>query len=160
LAYPELQATRTRTARRSRLGANVMKSREKAVDLVFKGGSLGLLGLGAGIGGSVLGVGHWALYAGAGLAAGSGFWMVSRAAKHLWQYGSRLGATILGAFTGLGAMAMMWSLGQALLSLGLFAPGTVLSSLGLVGGIGATVWILGMVILALVRLMSAERELD
>lgn len=132
-----------------------MKSREKAVDLVFKGGSLGLLGLAAGIGGNLLSVGHWALYAGAGLAAGSGFWMISRAAKHLWQYGSRLGATILGAFSGVGAMAVMWSLGQALLSLGLIAPGTVLSSLGLVGGIGATVWILGMVILALVRWMSA-----
>ena len=159
MTYHELQATRTGTERRSRLGPSVAKSREKAVDLVFKGGSLGVLGLAAGIGGSLLSVGHWALYAGAGLAAGSGFWMVSRAAKHLWQYGSRLGATIFGAFAGLGAMAAMWSLGQALLSLGLFAPGTVLSSLGLVGGIGATVWILGMVIVALVRLMSTDRDL-
>ena len=103
------------------------------------------MGLAAGVGGNLLSVGHWALYAGAGLAAGSGFWMISRAAKHLWQYGSRLGATILGAFSGVGAMAVMWSLGQALLSLGLIGPGTVLSSLGLVGGIGAT-WLASVVL--------------
>lgn len=87
-------------------------SRARAVDRVFKGGILSVLGIGA-LGVGIAGPSYVLSYVfgvGGCVLAGIGFGVLGAAARHFMRFGSTRVALALGASVGLGASVILWGL--------------------------------------------------
>jgi|TARA_B100000749_G_C18295643_1_gene410298 hypothetical protein len=138
--------------------ADVVASREGAVNRIFTGGTLMLLsGPTLFVGGfffetdlQVLGM---LAVLGSIALAGTGMTLIGLAAKHLRRFGGPLGSSFLTALGGFGASVLVWFVSMAMLMFNI-AEGSLAGALNRFAGMGMvffTVMLVAVVIAGLIR---------